>query len=56
MRAPAPAPLTPRHSKTDFDAALGADGLMVVDFFATWCGPCKIIAPQVASYAPLHLC
>ncbi len=37
-----------------FKEALSSGKTFIVDFYADWCGPCKMIAPVVAGIAEKH--
>jgi thioredoxin 1 len=42
------------ESKSKFDEALNDNKFVVLDCFATWCGPCKIISPVVEKYSGIY--
>jgi thioredoxin 1 len=39
------------RDEQEFDSLLSTEHLMVVDCTATWCGPCKLVAPLMDQLA-----
>lgn len=43
-------------SDASFDRVIEEAGLpVVVDFYADWCGPCKVMAPEMDAFASKHV-
>jgi len=38
-------------SKEELDEVVGSYDVVLTDFYADWCGPCKMVAPVVADLA-----
>ena len=47
-----PAPVGPIDvSDADFETHVASNGMVVVDCWAPWCGPCKMLSPVIDSLA-----
>ena len=43
--------MTQHFTSETFEKAIAGDQVVLVDFWATWCGPCRMIAPVIEEIA-----
>lgn len=46
-------------TKENYDKEIKEKGIVIIDFFATWCGPCQMLAPilsEISNENQIKIC